>query len=109
MHDQTSESITITETWTDFDQLPEELQQMLIEAVDSGELELGDGTEPPQQGDGLNFNPDEKGAAAVDAGASQPGGKGSLPGAPEADSELSDEDTSEALGAPDGELDPANS
>jgi hypothetical protein len=29
MHDQTSESVTITETWSDFDQLPEELQELL--------------------------------------------------------------------------------
>jgi hypothetical protein len=35
MHDQSAESVTITETWSDFDQLPEELQEKLIEAVES--------------------------------------------------------------------------
>jgi hypothetical protein len=30
MHDQTNDGMTITETWVDFDQLPEQLQKLLI-------------------------------------------------------------------------------
>lgn len=106
MHDQTAESVTITETWCDFDQLPDELQEQLIQAVESGALEVGDGIEPPQQGDGFNFNPDEQGAGAVDPGTAQQGREKGLSGAPGAGETVSDTDVEEALTPPDSELDP---
>lgn len=112
MHDQMSESCTVTETWSDFDQLPENLQEALVQAVEQQNLELNDeGDEPPTQGDGLNFNPDEQGASTKDdkqrgtqsaavAGDSEGGvsGDGSVRG--------DDGSDSEALEAPDAELDP---
>jgi len=100
MHDQTAESVTIQETWADFDQLPEKLQRALEAAVESGQMGLGDGDEPPQQGDGLNFNPDEQGASAKD---SQSAGEESGSDVPAADGDL---DESDVLEAPDGQLDP---
>lgn len=106
MHDQMAESCTVTETWTDFDQLPENLQKDLIEAVEAQNMELGDGTEPPQQGDGLNFNPDEQGAGLIDPGSAEQKREAGVRGTSEEGEELPEEDFEEALEAPDGELDP---
>ncbi len=62
-------------------------------------MELGNGDEPPQQGDGLNYNPDEQGAATkgVDEDSSE-----SAAG----DGSAADESEEEDFEAPDGELDP---
>lgn len=90
MHDQTAESVTVTETWAMFDQLPEELQETLREAVqtqDSGNEEE-ETDEPPAQGDGFNANPDDQGASGVNAQSE------------------GEEDNPDLLEAPDGELDP---
>jgi hypothetical protein len=106
MHDQTSESVTITETWSDFDQLPDELQGELLEAVQSQNLELGDGDDQPQQGDGFNSNPDEQGAGLIDPGSAQQGRTQGAGESAEAGESLQDESAEEALEAPDGELDP---
>ena len=101
MHDQTSESVTITETWVQFDQLAEKLQDTLREAVESQNSGLDDdeeGDQPPAQGDGFNANPDEQDQRSIqgsdDAGVSGMAGEG--------DGE--EEDSS--FEAPDGELDP---
>lgn len=98
MHDQTAESVTITATWADFDELPEKLQEALEQAVESGQMGLGDGEEPPKTGDGLNENPDEEPDAE---------GRGSLP---DATSDAADEDdeseSADMFEAPDGQLDP---
>lgn len=94
MHDQMSESCTVTETWADWDQLPENLQEELEEAVQSQDLELGDGVEPPKQGDGLNYNPDEEGPGQIDPGTAEP----------KEDDE--DEAAEDMLEAPDPELPP---
>ena len=93
MHDQMSESCTVTETWSDFDQLPENLQKQLVEAVEAQNMELGEGMEGPQQGDGFNANPDEENAGVPDAEAK------------ETDTGQDDE-SEDILEAPDGELDP---
>lgn len=106
MHDQTAESCTITETWADYDQLPENLQDALVEAVEAQNLELGDGTEPPQQGDGLNYNPDEQGAGLIDPGTAEPEREKSVRGQTEESEDVPEEDAEEALEAPDAELDP---
>lgn len=98
MHDQMAESCTITETWSDFDQLPENLQDMLEEAVESQNLELGNGVEPPKQGDGLNYNPDEEGPGMIDPGSAEQ----------EHEEPDEDEDAEEMLEAPDDELDPVD-
>jgi hypothetical protein len=57
MHDQTNDGMTITETWVDFDQLPEQLQKLLItecggdpnadddDAADDDELRLAQAAE----------------------------------------------------------------
>jgi hypothetical protein len=107
MHDQTSESVTITETWSNFDELPEELQELLEEAVQAGDLELGDGTEPAGQGDGFNQNPDEQGAGLIDPGSAEQKRAAGVDGTAQAGEGLPDEDAEEtAFEAPDGELDP---
>ena len=99
MHDQTSESVTITETWVMFDQLAEELQETLREAVQTqnkGDDEEPD--QPPAQGDGFNANPDEQGPGKIDAVASaDPNAAGDDEG---------EEGGSDLLESPDGELDP---
>lgn len=102
MHDQTAESVTLTATWSDFDELPKKLQDKLEEAVESGQMGLGNGEEPPKTGDGLNENPDEE----VDAE-----GPNSKSGSGDAGMDTGDEDGSDADGddifeAPDGQLDP---
>lgn len=102
MHDQMSESCTVTETWADWDQLPENLQEELEEAVESQDLELGDGVEPPAQGDGLNYNPDEQNSRAMDG---RDGGAFAGDAAGEEDS-ADEPDEDDVLEAPDGELDP---
>jgi len=106
MHDQMSESCTITETWSDFDQLPQNLQELLLEAVEQQNLELGDGTEPPQQGDGLNYNPDEQGAGLIDPGTAEQKREAGVSGEAGEGEEVSEEDVEEALEAPDAELPP---
>lgn len=106
MHDQMTESCTITETWADFDQLPENLQDELLEAVQQQNLELGDGVEPPKQGDGLNYNPDEGALGLEDPGPAHQKGQSALPGASAADGDEEPESAEEMLEAPDAELDP---
>lgn len=106
MHDQSSESVTITETWSDFDQLPEELQEKLIAAVEAGDLELGDGTEPAAQGDGFNSNPDEQGAGLTDAGSTQQKRAPGVSGAADEGEDVPEADVEEDFEAPDGQLDP---
>lgn len=104
MHDQTAESVTIQETWAEFDQLPEKLQKALEEAVESGQMGLGDGEEPPQTGDGLNENPDEQNPRAM-AGRTGEGRSFEDSGDGEqGDSDEPEEDDS--FEAPDGQLDP---
>lgn len=49
MHEQTGEGITITETWVDYDQLSEDLQELLEEAVESGEDDEGNEIVPPDE------------------------------------------------------------
>ena len=100
MHDQTAESTTVQETWADFDVLPEKLQKSLEEAVESGQMGLGDGEEPPKQGDGLNENPDE----TPDAEGRQ--GSTDVPGDDNAEESESDDEDENIFEAPDGQLDP---
>jgi hypothetical protein len=106
MHDQTSESVTITESWANFDELPEKLQGLLVAAVEAGKLELGDGDDQPQQGDGFNSNPDEQGAGLIDPGSAKQEREGSVSGAPGEGEDVSEADAEEDFEAPDGELDP---
>ncbi len=106
MHDQSAESVTITETWAQFDQLPEKLQETLEAAVESGQMGLGDGDEPPKTGDGLNYNPDEQGPGLIDPGSAEQKREGRVSGAPQTGEEVSEEDAEETLEAPDGQLDP---
>lgn len=105
MHDQNSESLTVTETWVDYDRSPEELQELLENAVATQNEGLGDGDEPPQQGDGLNYNPDEQKAATNDKPTDSDDQADIRRGAP-GGSEADQPDTSDVLEAPDGELDP---
>src|SRR5579884_2010240 len=42
MHEQTGEGLTVTETWVDYDQLPEDLQDQLEEAIAEGVDDQGD-------------------------------------------------------------------
>jgi len=105
MHDQTAESVTVTETWADWDELPEKLQEALEQAVESGQMGLGDGDEPPKTGDGLNYNPDEQGPGQDDsesAGERRNGASASAEGQAAAD----DAEEDDSFEAPDGELDP---
>ena len=106
MHDQTAESATFTETWADWDELPEKLQEALEAAVESGQMGLGDGDEPPKTGDGLNFNPDESGPGNAKPGSAEQKGEGGVSGTAEESEELSEEDAEEDFEAPDGQLDP---
>lgn len=94
MHDQTAESTTVTEIWADWDELPEKLQEALEEAVESGQMGLGDGDEPDEQGPG---QADSESAGERRNGASASAGD-------EATADDAEED--DKFEAPDGQLDP---
>jgi hypothetical protein len=106
MHDQTAESVTATETWVEWDELPKKLQAALEEAVENGQMGLGDGDEPPKTGDGLNYNPDESGAGIAHKSASDQEGETGLSDEAGAGEETSQEDAEETLEPPDPQLDP---
>lgn len=100
MHDQTAESVTITEAWAEWDELPEKLQDALEAAVESGQMGLGDGEEPPKTGDGLNENPDE----APDAEGRQ--SPTDMSGDDQSEESEGDDEDEDFVEAPDGQLDP---
>lgn len=100
MHDQTAESVTITEAWAEWDELPEKLQDALEAAVESGQMGLGDGEEPPKTGDGLNENPDE----APDAEGRQ--SPTDMSGDDQSEGSEGDDEDEDFVEAPDGQLDP---
>ncbi len=95
MHDQTNESISVTETWVDFGRLPEKLQDQLRDAVQSQQMDLDDDDEKDNE-DKVEGVPEDdlEGVAASTRGDEQ-----------DADPEQQ-EAQSEMLEAPDGELDP---
>lgn len=99
MHDQTAESTTVTEIWAEWDELPEKLQEALEEAVESGQMGLGDGDEPPKTGDGLNENPD-------DSGDSEDRQTAALDQSGAAEDTEGDDEAGDMFEAPDGQLDP---
>lgn len=103
MHDQTAESLTVTEIWADFDELPEKLQTALEQAVESGQMGLGDAEEA---GEGSDDSPDEQGAGTPDKSAAEQGGEGGLSAAAGESEEVPEEDAEETLEAPDQGLDP---
>jgi len=108
MHDQTAESVTITETWAKFDQLPEELQETLREAVlsqDKGDDDEGD--EPAQSGaesSGTSADAGPVASASGADGAASAGDNRSLDAGGEAAGD--DGEENDLFEAPDGELDP---
>jgi hypothetical protein len=85
MHDQTGENLTIVVSWVDWDQLPDELQEKLEEAVQTQQMNPGD----PDQDAGDDAGADAEMDAAAATGM--------------AEAEPDEDDTFEA---PDGDLDP---
>lgn len=107
MHDQTAESVTITETWADYDQLPEELQQLLLTEVESGDKGLDNGGSDDGNGSG---EANGKGAGSLSSlTTSAKEGAPGMEGSGQADPEQApgeDGDEEEVLEAPDPELPP---
>jgi len=49
MHDQATDGLTITETWIDFDQLPDNVQELLTQACETGQDDEGEPVEYPDE------------------------------------------------------------
>src|SRR5579863_7928051 len=99
MQDQASDAVTVQETWSDFDELPEELQDKVRAAVEAQDMGFdeneGDGDESEETSE--LARKDDEGGPGIEGGGEGTARPGSLRST---DSDL--------LEAPDGDLDPVD-